>query len=113
MKSRKAYYDRFMSMTDADREAEVAKYGREMPGTPGRPLSAHGKAEHAKARRNARVGRPRIGRGAKRVLITVERGLLQRADSYARKHGLNRSELIAKGLASVIGAPACSEPQKA
>jgi hypothetical protein len=106
MKSHKTVYERFTEMTEAQRNDAIAKYDREMPGTPGKPLSARGKAEHAKARRRARAGRPRIGHGAKRVLITVERGLLKRADAYAREHGLNRSELIARGLASIIGSAA-------
>jgi hypothetical protein len=106
MKSHKSSYGRFVSLTDAQRDAEVARYDREMPGMPGKPLSPRGKAEHARARRKARAGRPRIGHGAKRVLITVERGLLKRADAYAKQHGLNRSELIARGLASIIGSAA-------
>ena len=106
MKAKVSEYHRFMRMPDAQRDTEVAKYDREMPGMPGRPLSPQGKAEHAKARRKARLGRPPIGKGAKRVLITVERGLLKRADSFARQHGMNRSELIATALNTVIGSAA-------
>lgn len=106
MKSAKSYYERFMGMSEAQRRAEVARYGREMPGTPGKRLSARGKAEHARARRKAGIGRPKRGLGAKRVLITVERGLLNRADAYARQHGMNRSELIARGLQTLMGSAA-------
>lgn len=106
LKNQPSAYERFMSMTDAQRDAEVAQYDREMPGTPGKPLSKTGKVAHARARRKARAGRPRVGRGAKRVLITVEGGLLKRADAYAKRHGLNRSELIAKGIINLIGSAA-------
>lgn len=47
-------------------------------------------------------GRPRIGQGAKRVLITVEQGLLADADKAARSMKISRSELIAKGLRMAI-----------
>lgn len=45
-----------------------------------------------------RRGRPRVGAGAERLQITVERSLLSRADRFARAQGLSRSELIAHGL---------------
>ena len=43
-----------------------------------------------------------IGQGAKRVLITVERGLLADADKAARSRKVSRSELIALGLRMAI-----------
>jgi hypothetical protein len=47
-------------------------------------------------------GRPRVGSGARRVQITMERSLLSDADRFARSHGLSRSELIARCLKSVV-----------
>ena len=47
-------------------------------------------------------GRPRIGKGAKRVLVTVERGLLEQADAYARRHHLTRSHLICDALRAIM-----------
>jgi hypothetical protein len=88
------YYERFMRMTDAERDAEVARFDTESVGTPGKPLNAAQKAQHRRAKR----GRPRRGAGAKRVLVTIERGLLGRADDVARRRGISRSELIAEGL---------------
>ena len=49
-----------------------------------------------------RRGRPRVGAGAQRVQVTMERSLLERADRYARAHGLSRSELIARCLMPVV-----------
>lgn len=46
----------------------------------------------------ARLGRPVIGRGARHIAVTLERGLLDRADLFARERGLKRSEMIAAGL---------------
>lgn len=42
------------------------------------------------------------GEAARRVLIRLEGGLLKRADAYARRHGITRSELIARGLEVMI-----------
>ena len=49
-----------------------------------------------------RRGRPRIGAGARRVQITMERSLLDSADGFARAHGLTRSELIARCLITIV-----------
>ncbi|HEY8751661.1 MAG TPA: hypothetical protein VIM11_27010 [Tepidisphaeraceae bacterium] len=106
MKKNLDAYSQFMAKTLAQRQADVEKYDQEMPGLPGNALSAAGRAQHTRAKRKARIGRPRVGRGAKRVLITVEGALLKRADAYAKQHGLNRSELIARGLKNLMGSAA-------
>ena len=49
-------------------------------------------------------GRPRIGAGAQRINITVERTLLKKADAYARKRGLTRAALVAEGLGRILAA---------
>ena len=46
---------------------------------------------------------PRIGKGSKRVLICVEKGLLAKADRFAKHHNITRSELIARALERVVG----------
>src|SRR5271156_1904259 len=61
-----------------------------------RPLSPAMKAAWARAKRKG--GRPQVGRGATRVLISVERGLLEDADAYARQRRLTRSELFSRGV---------------
>ena len=43
-----------------------------------------------------------FGQGAHRVLVTIERGLLLRSDAFARKQGLSRAALIARGLEAVL-----------
>jgi hypothetical protein len=48
-------------------------------------------------------GRPVVGKGAKPIAVTIEKGLLKEADAYAKAHGLKRAELIAQGLRRVIG----------
>ena len=54
-------------------------------------------AERAEERRLRRGrGRPKIGKGAKKISISMEGDLLHKADALARKKGLNRSELISE-----------------
>lgn len=65
------------------------------------PPTASAKAQDVRARKRL-VGRPRVGQGAARVLITVERGLLARTDALARRRGISRSELIAEGLRRTV-----------
>src|SRR3954469_11289135 len=45
--------------------------------------------------RALRRGRPKIGQWAKKISISLERGVLKDADALARKKGMKRSELIA------------------
>jgi len=47
-----------------------------------------------------RRGRPKIGKGAKKISISLERGVLRDADALARKEGVKRSELIARFVVS-------------
>jgi hypothetical protein len=53
-----------------------------------RPLNAGERARLARFKRG--LGRPRKGEGSKAINVTVETGLLRRADAYAQR--------IAKGL---------------
>src|SRR6266700_305705 len=55
------------------------------------------KAAERRIRKNL-GGRPKVGQGAKRVLITVEQGLLKEADRVAKSRKMSRSKLIAMGL---------------
>lgn len=87
---------------DADElNAEVAQFDQEFIAETAQPLTAQERVRDQRARRKR--GRPRIGGGAKRVLVTIESSLLQRSDLYADEHGLTRSALIARGLEIVLG----------
>jgi hypothetical protein len=57
-------------------------------------------ALHERARR--KPGRPRTGLGAKTVALSIERGLLDRADRLANKKGITRAELVAAALRGVL-----------
>ena len=63
----------------------------------GRPLNAAERKQHRAAAKRGR-GRPRIGKGAERINITIERNLLARADALAAEREMGRSEVIASAL---------------
>ena len=93
-------------MSDVERDADVARYEKPIlvgvDGLPGEPLTPAMRRqwEDSKIRRR---GRKKVGLGARRILVTVERGLLEEADAYAKANGLKRAELIAEGLRVVLG----------
>lgn len=57
------------------------------------PVTAADRAEHVRARRR---GRPRIGQGAARIQLTMERTLLGRVDAQAQAQGLTRAQFLAR-----------------
>ena len=100
MKKKPSEYGRFIALSDPEKDAEVAKYDREMSMDEFQPLSHEDRAVLERAAK--KPGRPRVGQGAQRVLVSIERGLLAEADSTASKLHINRSELVARGLRAAI-----------
>ena len=49
-------------------------------------------------------GRPRLGSGAKVISVSVERRLLKQCDALAKRLGVSRATLIARGLQAVLSA---------
>ncbi len=74
-----------------DREFVADTFG---PPTPAR------RAQDRRARRKR--GRPRVGRGAKTISVTIEKDLLAKTDRLARRLGTSRAALVARGLRSLI-----------
>jgi hypothetical protein len=100
-------YERFMALTDAQKDAEVAVYDKYPRGFPSKPLRKSDKALHKLAQARGRavsrpVGRPMVGNGTKIVPVSIERGLLKEANSFARRHKLKRSQMVAQGLRLVM-----------
>jgi hypothetical protein len=89
------YYSR-LSAAELDRIA--APFDREF--VPTKPLTPAMRKQEARAKRKR--GRPIIGEGSEKVLVTLEKSLLRDADTYARRTGRNRSNLIADGLRAII-----------
>ena len=91
---------RYGRMDAAELEQDVTKFDQEFIVDAAKPLTGEERVRDQRAKRNR--GRPRVGGGAKRVLVTIESSLLRRSDVYADKHGLTRSALIARGLEELL-----------
>ena len=89
-------------MTAEELERATRQYDREMLDVPTVPIPPAVKARHDRIMAGRGRGRPKVGKGARRVLITVERDLLKDADKVAKLRGLSRSQLIAMGLRSIL-----------
>lgn len=91
-------------MTAAELDAEVAEFDKESLVDYGfKPLTPEQRKLWERAKRKGRPGRPRIGQGSKRVLVSIEGGLLKEADRFAKKHGLTRAALVSQALKQVLG----------
>ena len=98
--------DKIIAMTDAERAKIISDIENETTEemlARSTPLTPRQRRNLRKARRLQ--GRPKHGKhGTKIVSVTVEKGLLKLADSYAKRHGLKRSELVDISLRATIGA---------
>jgi hypothetical protein len=94
--------DRFLALSDVEKEKISREFDKEFIGDTFRPLSPENRRLWRKAKRKR--GRPRVGRGADAVLVSLERTLLKRADAYAKSHGMSRSRLIARALEVALSA---------
>ena len=92
--------ERFISLTDAQKDAEVAPFEKGIDPKDWRPLTLAQRRQWARIKRKA--GRPKVGKGAKIVPVSIERGLLKQVDSFARRHKLKRSQMVAQGLRLVM-----------
>jgi len=95
----------FDAMSDAEKQRiydEIDRMTPEEMEARSKPLT---KAQRDKWERatKKKMGRPKIGAGSVAISLTMEKGLLKRADAYAKSHGLKRAQLIAQALKSVIG----------
>jgi len=102
MKKSRSAYEQFMAMTPAERDKAVAKFDEEFAADMFGPPPPQAVAQMRRAR--AKPGRPKIGKGAKVVSVSVEKDLLARSDALARKLKVGRAALIARGLRAVLAA---------
>ncbi len=79
-------------MSAADLAEATRAFDRPYAFEKARPMTP---AERA-GERALRRGRPRIGQGAKKISVSLERGVLKETDMLAKKRGMKRSELIAR-----------------
>jgi hypothetical protein len=90
----------FDALSDADKEKVWESYNRPIPQSELRPLNSRERAIVRQQKR--KMGRPTIGQGVKVISLSVEKGLLKRADTYAKLHGMKRAELFTQGLLTVL-----------
>jgi hypothetical protein len=91
---------RFQDMDAAELAEATKEFDEEFVMDKARPMTPVERAEEHRARRKR--GRPRIGKGSKKINITIERSLLAEADQLARRQGLNRSQFLARGLETML-----------
>jgi hypothetical protein len=91
---------RFGKTTAQELAEATAKYGRKMVIEQFEPLTDEARRRWARARHKR--GRPRRGKAAKVISVSVEKGLLSRSDDLAKDLGLTRAGLIERGLKAVL-----------
>jgi len=88
----------FESLSDAQKEELYSDCEQAAP-KPGTPLTPVQQRLHKRARRR---GRPRRGKGARVVSLSIERDLLRRAERLARTQGISRSDLFCRGVRAML-----------
>jgi hypothetical protein len=87
-------------MTASELTEATKQFDVELPagpdGLPGRPMTASERRTRQRVKR--KMGRPKIGNGVKRVMVSLESGLLKQSDGFAKKHHMSRSQMISAGL---------------
>jgi hypothetical protein len=103
---KKSAIEEFIALPDSEKERIYNELEAETPEdrlANSRPLNAR---ERRQWRRFKAMGRPKVGKGAKTISLTVEKSLLKQADAYAKRHGISRAKLVAQGLQAIIGSAA-------
>lgn len=106
-KAKKSVIDEFIALPDSEKERIYQELEDETPEerhARSRPLNAEERKQWKRFK--AKMGRPKVGKGAKTISLTVEAGLLKQADAYAKRHGISRAKLVAEGLKAVMGSAA-------
>jgi hypothetical protein len=93
---------KYEKMTARELNAEAAEFDKEMIISKSKPLTAEERAWWERVRRQP--GRPRRGRGAKVISVSLEQELLARTDVLAKSLGISRALLIQRGLKAVLAA---------
>lgn len=102
MRAKKSVVGKYARMTAGGLRSETAEFDKEMVVTKSKPLTAEERAWWEEVRR--RPGRPRRGRGAKVISVSLEQELLARSDALAKNLGISRALLIERGLKAVLAA---------
>ncbi|MCK4660774.1 MAG: hypothetical protein KAV82_14740 [Phycisphaerae bacterium] len=108
MMQRKARSKRTSRRVVVDPAHDTAEFGREFVADSFKPPSSEARAKWLKAKRKR--GRPVEGKGAKVISVSIEEGLLERADALAKEMRISRARLIARGLRAVLASQGIKAP---
>jgi len=104
-KKRRSPIEEFLALSPEEKEREYQAVDREFIWAETKPLTAEDRKAWKKFRERVRTrGRPKVGQGAKVVSVSIEGGLLKRTDALARRKGVSRAQLVARGLKMLLRA---------
>ena len=90
----------YWEMTTQEIDEATKQFDEPMVADKYRPLTP---AEREQWKRvKGKRGRPKVGQGHKRVSVSLEQGLLERATALARKRRISRSKLLAQVLEQAL-----------
>jgi hypothetical protein len=105
MKRKPTPIEEFLALSPEEKEREYRAVDREFTWAETKPLNAAERKAWQKFRERRRTrGRPMVGQGAQVVSLTIERGLLKRADALAKREGVSRALIVARGLELLLRA---------
>jgi len=84
-----------MALPEEEKQRQLAEFDKEF--VPTRAPTPEERRRMAKAKARGR-GRPKVGEGAEKISLSVERGLLKRADALAKQRKISRAELVSAAL---------------
>jgi len=98
-------------MTVGELDTMAAEFDREFIADTFGPMDDQARALHHRMKKKR--GRPRVGAGSQVISVTIEKGLLRRADRLAKRLGMSRARLIAVGLFRIMNSLEPQTPRKA
>jgi hypothetical protein len=97
--------EEFEALSDDEKERVYCSVDRVFSRKEGHPLTREQRKAWAKFQeRRGKRGRPKVGQGAKTVSLTIEGALLKRADALAKREGMSRAQIVARGLELLLKA---------
>ena len=97
-KKKQSEMERFLALSDAEKDAEVAEFENSTDRSSFKPLTPAQRKQWSRIKRKMNMGRPTIGAGAKQISVSMELDRLKRVDRYAKAHALKRTQVIAQGV---------------
>ena len=93
---------KFLELSDQEKAETVREFDQEFIADTFRPMTVTERARWQRIKR--KPGRPRQGKGHKVIAVSVEKELLKQSDALAKRLGITRAALIARGLQGVLTA---------